>query len=124
MARRRNARITQRAVGVIVVLVFAGYLLWALRTEEKFRVVSKKLERTNAGVVVSGEIYNAASTATAVKVEVTFFSSSGHKLGEEVVDLSNLPTGSSTAFHTQPQQLFDVQDYSIFINTGKNMYGN
>src|SRR5262245_44369994 len=111
MARRRNARTIRRAGGAIVALIFAGYLLWALRTEEKFRVVSKNLEHTTAGVVVSGEVYNAASSTTSVKVEVTFFNGSGHKLAEEVVDLNNLSMGSSTSFHTQPQQLSDVQDY-------------
>jgi hypothetical protein len=124
MARRGNSRTTRRAIGAIGLLVFTGYLLWALQAEEKIRVVSKKLERTNAGVVVSGEVYNAASTPTSVKVEVTFFNSSGRKLAEDVVDLPNLPVGASTSFRTQPQQLSDVQDYSLYVNAGRNMYGN
>ena len=124
MARHRNTRRTRWMLGVGLGFVFVVYLLWALRAEEKVRVINKTLERTDAGVVVSGEVYNAASVVTSAKVEVSFFNGSGHKVAEEIVELNNLPVGVSTAFHTQPKPLTDVQDYSIYINAGRNMYGN
>ena len=124
MARRRNTRRTRWMLGVGLGFVFVVYLLWALRAEEKVRVINKTLERTNAGVMVSGEVYNAASVVTSAKVEVSFFNGSGHKVAEEVVEIDSLPVGASTTFHTQPKPLTDVQDYSIYINAGRNMYGN
>jgi hypothetical protein len=104
--------------------VFAGYLIWALRAEEVFRVVSKKLEHTDAGIVVSGEIHNSASTTPNVNVEVTFFDSGGRQLTKEVITVSNLAAGATTSFRTQPKRLDDVQDYTIYVDTGRNMYGN
>jgi hypothetical protein len=111
-------------LGLIFSLGFAGYLIWALRAEEAFRVVSKKLEQTNAGMVVSGEIYNVSAATASVNIEVAFFSSDGRKLAEEVVELSHLPIGSSASFRTQPKRLSDVKDYSIYLHSGRNMYGN
>ena len=124
MARHRSTRITRQRLGASLGFVFVVYLLWTLWAEEKVRIVSKTLEHTDAGVVVSGEVYNAASAVTSVKVEVSFFNGSGHKLAEEVVELDNLPVGVSTSFHTQPKPLTDVRDYTIYINAGRNMYGN
>jgi hypothetical protein len=124
MARHRTTRTTRRAIAAISVLGFAGYLLWALSAEEKIRILSKKLERTDAGVVISGEVYNATTSVTSAKMEVSFFNGSGHKVAEEVVELNNLPVGAAISFHTQPKQFSDVQDYSLYINAGRNMYGN
>src|SRR5215510_11211709 len=124
MARHRNTHRTRWMLGASIGFVFVVYLLWALWSEEKVRVINKTLERTDAGVVVSGEVYNAASVVTSAKIEVSFFNGSGHKLAEAVVELDNLAVGVSTTFHTQPKLLTDVQDYSIYINAGRNMYGN
>lgn len=124
MARRGNRRVIRIALGLIVGLGFAGYMIWALRAEEAFRVVSKKLEQTSAGIVVSGEIHNVSAATASVNVEVAFFSRDGRKLAEEVVELSHLPAGSSASFRTQPKRLSDVKDYSIYLHSDRNMYGN
>jgi hypothetical protein len=102
----------------------ASYFFWALQSEEVFRVVSKKLEQTDAGVVVSGEIHNTATSASAVNVEVTLFNQRGQKLSEETVTLDDVQAGATASFRTQPKQITDVKDYTIYVNTGRNMYGN
>lgn len=124
MARRGQKRNMRTTLGLLFGIGFAIYMIWALRTEDAFRVVSKQLEQTSSGVVVSGEIYNASATTASVSVEVSFFSNDGHKLAEEVVELPSIPVGSSASFRTQPKMLADVKDYSIYIHSGRNMYGN
>src|SRR5439155_24095402 len=44
------------------------------------------------------------------------------QLSKEVIALSNLESGATAAFRTQPQKLADVTDYTIYVNTGRNMY--
>lgn len=105
-------------------LLFLGYFFWALRSEETFRVVEKKIEHTNDGVVVSGEIYNASSSPTSLNIEVSFFDSRGREIAKEIVALDSLDAGSHATFHTQPKRLPDMTDYTIYLNTGRNMYGN
>ncbi len=124
MARREGARTKRTLLWLALLVVFTGYLIWALRAEEAFQVANKKLEYTDAGVVVSGEVRNTAAAASAVNVEVTFFDGHGRQLGKEVIALSNLEAGATAAFRTQPQRLADVKDYTIYVNTGRNMYGN
>jgi hypothetical protein len=124
MARREGARMQRTLLWLAVVSVFAAYLIWALRGEEIFQVANKKLEYTNAGVVVSGEIRNTTAAASAANIEVTFFDAQGQQLSKEVVTLNNLEAGATAAFHTHPKMLTDVKDYTIYVNTGRNMYGN
>lgn len=123
MARHEGSR-TRTFGRALLVLVFLGYFLWALRSEEAFRVVSKKIEHTDEGIVVSGEVYNASASPTSLNIEVSFFNSHGHELSKETVTLGKLDAGASATFRTQPQQLSDVEDYTIYLNTGRNMYGN
>ncbi len=124
MARRRSTRSARIAVGIACGVLFAGYLFWSLRAEETFRVLNKSLEQTQNGVVVSGEIYNASPGPASVNVEVSFFDPAGRQLANEVVTLNEVAVGASAPFRTQPKNLPQVKNYSIYVNTGRNMYGN
>jgi hypothetical protein len=124
MARHKGTRRQRTLLWLVVLTVFGAYLLWALQAEEAFQVTHKKLAYTDSGVMVSGEIRNTAATVTTVNVEVTFFDARGRQLGKEVVTLPNLEAGTTAAFHTQPKMLTDLKDYTIYVNTGRNMYGN
>ncbi len=124
MARRGGTRTKRILLWLALLVVFISYLIWALRAEEVFQVANKKLEYTDAGVVVSGEIRNTATATSAVNVEVTFFDGRGRQLTKEVIALNNLEPGATAAFRTQPKMFTDVKDYTIYVNTGRNMYGN
>ncbi len=124
MARSESKRTQRTIVWLGVVAALVGYFFWALQAEEVFRVVSKKLEQTDAGVIISGEVHNTTTSASALNVEVTLFNQRGQKLAEETVALDNVQAGGTVSFRTQPKQVTDVKDYTIYVNTGRNMYGN
>jgi len=124
MARRKGTHLRSTLLWLAVLIVFVAYLIWALRAEEAFQVTHKKLEYTDSGVTVSGEIHNTAAATATVNVEVTFFDAQGRQLGKEVVTLPNLEAGTTGAFRTQPKLLPGVRDYTVYVNTGRNMYGN
>lgn len=124
MARSESKRTQYTILWLGIVFAFMGYFFWALRAEEVFRVVTKKLEQTDAGVIVSGEVHNTTTSTSAINVEVTLFNHRGQKLSEETVTLTDVQAGGTASFRTQPKRLTDVKDYTIYVNTGRNMYGN
>jgi hypothetical protein len=124
MARREGGHRRRTLGWLIVIAVFLGYFVWALRSEEVFRVVSKTLEQTPGGLVVSGEVLNTAATATGVNIAVTFFDHQGRQLAQETVRLDHFATGATVPFRTQPKMLTTMKNYTIHVNTGPNMYGN
>ncbi|NOT56278.1 MAG: hypothetical protein HOP18_16885 [Deltaproteobacteria bacterium] len=124
MARRESGR-RQRTIGwLIIMAVFLGYFVWALRSEEVFRVVERNLEQTPSGLVVSGAVLNTATAATGVNVDVTFFDDRGRQLTQETVTIDHLAAGATVPFRTKPKPLTTVKNYTIHVNTGPNMYGN
>jgi hypothetical protein len=124
MARREGAHRRRTFGWLIVIAVFLGYFVWALQSEEVFRVVSNTLEQTPSGLVVSGEVLNTAAAATGVSVDVTFFDHQGRQLLQETVTLDHLAAGATVPFRTQPKTLTTMKNYTIHVNTGPNMYGN
>ena len=66
MARREGARTKRTLLWLVLLVVFTGYLIWALRAEEAFQVANKKLEYTDAGVVVSGGGYGTPCQRSAI----------------------------------------------------------
>lgn len=124
MARREGIRRRRTFAWLIILVGFLGYFVWALRSEEVFRVVNKKLEQTPNGIVVSGEVLNTAAAARGVNVDVTFFDQQGRQLAQETIPLAQLAAGATAPFRTQPRTLTTMKDYTIHVNTGPNMYGN
>jgi hypothetical protein len=124
MARRGSARTLRILLGIGILIFFVSYLVWSLRQEEIFHVLNNRLEQTEAGIVVSGEVYNASSKTATVNVEVLFFDGNGHQLAKEVLVLEALAVGASAPFRTAPRLLTEMKDYTIYLNTGRNMYGN
>src|SRR5215470_16219188 len=98
MARHGSVRTLRIVLGVGVLIFFVSYLVWSLRGEEIFRVRNNRLEQTEAGIVVSGEVYNASSKTATVNVEVSFFDGNGHQLAKEVLVLDALAVGASAPF--------------------------
>lgn len=124
MARSEGVRRKRTFAWLVVLAVFLGYFVWALQSEEVFRVVSKKLEQTPSGLVVSGEVLNTAAAASGVNVDITFFDHQGRQLAQETVTLDHLATGATAPFRTQPRALTTMKNYTVHVNTGPNMYGN
>jgi hypothetical protein len=124
MARRESGR-RQRTIGWLIIMAgFLGYFVWALRSEEVFRVVERNLEQTPSGLVVSGAVLNTAAAATGVNVDVTFFDDRGRQLTQETVTIDHFAAGATVPFRTKPKPLATVKNYTIHVNTGPNMYGN
>ena len=124
MARREDVHRRRTFGWFIILTVFLGYFVWALRSEEVFRIVKRQLEQTPRGLVVSGEVLNTAAPATGVKVDITFFDQRGRQLTQETVTLDYLAAGATVPFRTQPKVLTTMKDYTSHVNTGPNMYGN
>jgi len=55
---------------------------------------------------------------------VTFYNRQGHEVGKEIIALDGVAAGATVAFRTPPRRLTDVQHYTIYVNTGRNPYGN
>ncbi len=123
VARHRRLRpasglILAGAAG-FVVLVFA-----LLARVEPIEVVSSRLDRAGDQVSVEGVLRNTGADAGAISLEVRYYDSQGRKLAEDKVALGGLRSGAETRFASPARRLEDVRDFTVYIDRGRNPYGN
>jgi hypothetical protein len=112
-----------RLVSIVVAVVIVGAILFSLNREERFVVENAHLERGANGVRVAGTLVNRGADAPYVAIEVSLIADDGRPASKEKVELKNLASGARTPFATA---LYpgEVKTYSIFVNAGRNPYGN
>ena len=112
------------ALMLAAAILFAGYVFYSLASAEPVRVVESRLERGGSGVFVDGQVLNDGSKDRAIDLEVHYYDRNGRALGQDTLKLADLPPGKTERFRTPPHVVDGVSDFSIYLNRGRNPYGN
>ncbi len=114
--------------GAIIMLLaalgFALYVFFALFAVEPIKVAGSRLVRSGDEVSVEGDLRNTGGDAGPIEVEVRYFDRSGRAIGNDKVSVGGLRSGSESHFKSSPQKLDGVADFSLYLNHGRNPYGN
>jgi hypothetical protein len=116
-------RISKIAIPLLC-LAFAGWVFHALHTAEPVRVVETSLQHTDGGVFVQGKIQNTGPDTGPVAIEVRYYDGSGHPVGQDKIVVDHLPQGLVASFRTPQRSIDRAASFSLYINHGRNPYGN
>ena len=105
-------------------LGFVGYVFYALLGVEPVKVAHSRMVRSGNQVFVEGELRNAGKDTGPLDVEVRYFDRSGHSLAKDDVAIDGLKAGGVANFRSVPRQLDEAAEFSIYLNHGRNPYGN
>lgn len=103
---------------------FAALVFFALTTAEPIKVVSSRLEHDGSRIFVAGTVRNTADGIRSVDLEVHYFDRSGRALGQDTLPIEGLGASAERSFRSPPRTIDDVAEYSIYLNNGRNPYGN
>lgn len=109
---------------LIVAIAFAAFVFYSLFKVEPVRVVASHLERRGGQVFVDGSLKNTGPDLGPLDVEVHYYDANGRALGQDKIVVSGMKTGTEEHFATPPRALGDVSEFSIYLNHGRNPYGN
>jgi uncharacterized protein (TIGR02588 family) len=112
-----------RLVGLIVALGFVGFVIYSLLQTEPVKVLHPTLQRSAAGAFLSGAVENTGSSEESVSLEVRYYAG-GRKVGDDKVQIDNISSGATKDFQLPVRQLPTDATYSIYLNHGRNPYGN
>ena len=87
------------------------------------KVVASHLDRSNDAVKVTGSVKNTGNQPGTVEIEIRYFDADGKSVASDKVDVGSLEPGASVTF-TGPAHPDKVASYSIYLNHGRNPYGN
>ncbi len=85
-------------MGVSAALAFAGFVFYSLSQTEPVKVLQPRLEHSDAGVFLTGELKNTGSGAQAIDVEVRYYDSQGRQLAQDTVKIDHLGSGETKEF--------------------------
>lgn len=113
-----------RVAGIVIAAGFVGFVAYSLLWSEPVKVLHPKLQHSTDGTFVSGAVENTGSSEESVSVEVRYYDSKGHQLGSDAVNINHLGSGATKDFRLPGRALPDDTTYSIYLNHGRNPYGN
>ncbi len=105
-------------------IAFAGFVFYSLLYVEPIKVVSSRLEHNGNLVDVAGQVRNTADRPRAIELEVHYYDKNGHSVGQDTLTLDGLGAGATRDFKSPPRAIDGVEDFSIYMNNGRNPYGN
>ena len=115
-----------RKSSIIVLLLLAGFTLFLIHSlfnVSPVTVVESHLQRSGDRVCVIGELRNTSGHAAAIDLEVHYFDRAGRAIGQNTVSLDAIAPGTRQ-FRTPPMVLGGVSEFSLYLNHGRNPYGN
>lgn len=117
-----------RKGSIIILLVSAGFVVLVfvlLMRANPVKVVKDRLIRRGGRVYVAGELLNTSSHRTGwMDLEVHYYDRGGRPLGEDTLHVSPLKAGAEKPFRSPAHDLGTVADYSLYLNHGRDPYGN
>jgi hypothetical protein len=117
-------RIRKGPIVLIAGLCFAIYVFYALVGAEPVKVAGTRIVRSGGQVSVEGEVRNTGDDTGPLQVEVRYFDRDGRTLGKDMVSIDGLRRGAAAHFKSSPRPGDGVADFSIYLNHGRNPYGN
>ncbi len=123
VAQRRKIR-PASALIVGGALVFVAMVFAMLARVEPIEVVSSRLDRAGGQVSVEGVLTNTGPDAGGISLEVRYYDSQGRKLAEDKVPVGRLQSGAKIGFSSPARQLEDVRSFTVYVDRGRNPYGN
>ena len=113
--------------GTVITVVAAGLIalavVFSLRTEERFAVEEPRVEPGAEGARVVGTLVNHGDAAPRVLVEITVVGEDGRAREKESLELRDVGAGAHLAFSSKAYA-DPIRTYSIYVNEGRNPYGN
>ncbi|HUY29230.1 MAG TPA: FxLYD domain-containing protein [Candidatus Binataceae bacterium] len=112
------------AVILLIAIAFAGFVFYSLWRVEPVRVANSRLEHRDGRIFVDGNLRNTGGDLGPVDVEVHYYDAGGRALGQDKVVIAGMKKDALAHFATPPRRLDGVSDFSIYLNHGRNPYGN
>jgi hypothetical protein len=113
-----------RVAGLVITAGFVGFVVYSLLWSEPVKVLHPQLRHSSDGEFVSGAVENTGSAEESVSLEVRYYDGNGHQVASDTVQLENLASGATREFELPGRPLPVDASYSIYLNHGRNPYGN
>lgn len=103
---------------------FVAVVFILLARAQPIKVIDSRLERDGANVFVTGDLRNTGARRASLDLEIHYYDHAGRPLGEDRLQVGPLDAGAEQHFRGPVHAAGSVEDFSLYLNQGRNPYGN
>jgi len=105
-------------------IAFAAIVFVLLTRAQPVKVLDSHFEREGDGVFVSGDLRNTGTAPATLDLEIHYYDSAGRPLGADRMQVGPLEAGAEQHFRGPAHVPGTVANFSLYLNQGRNPYGN
>jgi hypothetical protein len=105
-------------------MAFVAIVFALLAHVQPIKVTERHLERDGDNVFVAGELRNTSALPATLELEIHYYDHAGRALGEDRLQVGPLAAGAREHFRGPAHTAGSVADFSLYLNQGRNPYGN
>jgi hypothetical protein len=103
---------------------FVAAVFVLLLHAQPIKVIDSGLEREGNNVFVAGDLRNTGANPATLDLEIHYYDRAGRPLGEDRLQVGPLGAGAREHFRGPVHEAGSVKDFSLYLNQGRNPYGN
>jgi hypothetical protein len=105
-------------------MVFAAVVFVLLAHVQPIKVIDSRLEHDGDRVFVAGDLRNTGAHPASIDLEIHYYDRAGRPLGADRLPVGPLGAGAQEHFRGPARAAGSVEDFSLYLNQGRNPYGN
>jgi hypothetical protein len=103
---------------------FAAIVFVLLSRAQPVKVIGSRLEHEGGNVFVAGDLRNTGAAPVSLELEIHYYDHAGRPLGADRLQVGPLDAGAREHFRGPAHAAGSVEDFSLYLNQGRNPYGN
>jgi hypothetical protein len=109
---------------LLAAMAFAATVFVLLTRAQPVKVIDSHFEREGDRVFVSGDLRNTGAQPATLDLEIHYYDSAGRALGEDRMQIGPLEAGAERHFRGPAHVPGAIANFSLYLNEGRNPYGN
>ncbi len=109
---------------VLGAMAFVAVVFVLLLHVQPIKVIDSGLEHEGDNVFVAGDLRNSGAGPATLELEIHYYDRAGRPLGEDRLQVGPLGAGARQHFRGPAHAAGSVEDFSLYLNQGRNPYGN
>jgi hypothetical protein len=116
----RRARIG----GLLLAIAFMAFVFYSLLHTEPVKVLHPAIQHDAGGAFLAAAVENTSASEQTVDLDIKYYDPAGRQVANDTVHVDHLGSGETREISAPARQLPEGASYSVYLNHGRNPYGN
>ncbi|HXN84654.1 MAG TPA: FxLYD domain-containing protein [Candidatus Binataceae bacterium] len=113
-----------RIGGLLLAIAFMAFVFYSLLHTEPVKVLHPAIQHDVGGEFLAAAVENTSTSEQSIDLDIKYYDTGGHLVANDTIHVDHLSSGETREVAAPARQLPDGTSYSVYLNHGRNPYGN